>query len=92
MEIFVESSKTDQYQDGAVVVVACTDSKYCPVAMLERYLRLANTSVEELLEHSLFRGLVSTKNEQKLQDTGGLSYSRAMRVNAGHVDIHWSKT
>ena len=37
MEIFVESNKTDQFRDGAWVVLACTNSKLCPVAMTEHY-------------------------------------------------------
>ena len=51
LEIFVESSKTDQYQDGAIVVIARTGTDYCPVAMLERYMCLANISVANLLDN-----------------------------------------
>ena len=47
MEIFVESSKTDQLRDGAWVVIARTGSKLCPVAMLERYMQIADMSVKE---------------------------------------------
>ena len=36
MELFLESSKTDQYRDGAHIVVARTNSQICPVTMLER--------------------------------------------------------
>ena len=32
-EIFLESSKTDQYRDGAVVVIARTGTECCPVLM-----------------------------------------------------------
>ena len=35
MELFLESSKTDQYRDGAHIV-ARTNSQICPVTMLER--------------------------------------------------------
>jgi len=41
MELFIESSKADQYRDGAWVVMARTPSKLCPVAMMERYQNLA---------------------------------------------------
>ena len=44
LEIFLESSKTDQYRDGAVIVIARTGTECCPVAMLERYMRLAGIS------------------------------------------------
>ena len=44
MEIFIESSKTDQLRDGAWVVIAHTGTLLCPVAMLERYMRMADIS------------------------------------------------
>ena len=53
LEIFVESSKTDQYQNGAVVVIARIGTEYCPVAMLERYMQLANISSSNPSESSL---------------------------------------
>ena len=80
LEIFVESSKTDQYRDGAVVVIARTGTNYCPVAMLERYMRLANISTTNLSENYLFRRLISTKNGQKLRDSANLSYTRAREL------------
>ena len=79
LEIFVESSKTDQYRDGAVVVIARTGTDYCPVAMLERYMRLANISSTNS-DNYLFRRLVSTKNGQKLRDSANLSYTRAREL------------
>ena len=57
MEIFVESSKTDQLRDAMWVVIARSGSKLCPVAMLERYMRIADISVKR--ERYLFRDLVS---------------------------------
>ena len=74
-EIFVESSKTDQLREGAWVVIARSDSKLCPVAMLERYYELADLSREQ--DKFLFRGLVTTKKGSRLRSTGGLSYTRA---------------
>ena len=47
MEIFVESSKTNQLREGAWVVIACTQNKLCPVAMLERYFKLASITGEQ---------------------------------------------
>ena len=44
MEIFIEASKTDQYRDGAWVVIARTQTKTCPVQMMERYTKLANVT------------------------------------------------
>ena len=40
MEIFIESSKTDQYRDGALVVIARAPAKTCPVSMAERYVKV----------------------------------------------------
>jgi integrase len=74
MEIFVEASKTDQYRDGARVVIARTGSSTCPVGMLERYLDMAGVSCAD--DRLLFRGLTKTKNGYKLRESGGLSYSR----------------
>ena len=78
MEIFVESSKTDQLREGAWVVIARSDSKLCPVAMLERYYELADLSREQ--DKFLFRGLMTTKKGSRLRSTGGLSYTRAQEV------------
>ena len=42
MEVFIESSKTDQFRDGAWVPIARINSNICPVTMLECYLQLAD--------------------------------------------------
>ena len=74
MEIFIESSKTDQYRDGAWVVIARTTTKICPVKMVERYITLGEISGSPDLH--LFRGITRTKNGVKLRKQGGLSYTR----------------
>lgn len=74
MEIFIESSKTDQYRDGAWVMIAQTATKTCPVKMTKRYITLADISGSP--ELFFFRGIVRTKNGIKLRSNGGLSYSR----------------
>ena len=77
MEIFIESSKTDQYRDGAWVVIARTSAKTraktCPVSMAERYVKLAGIAGSPDLH--LFRGIVRTKNGVKLHAQGRLSYT-----------------
>ena len=60
VEIFIESSKTDQLRDGAWVVIARTKSSLCPVAMLERYMQAADMAVPQ--DRCLFRALVNTKS------------------------------
>ena len=74
MEAFIESSKTDQYRDGAWVVIARTSAKTCPVLMAERYMKLAD--IRGSPDLNLFRGIVRTKNGVKLRAQGGLSYTR----------------
>ena len=78
MEIFVESSKTDQLRDGAWVVIARTNSKLCPVGMMEHYFILGKVTGDP--SKHLFRGVCNTKTESKLRNTGGLSYTRAREV------------
>ena len=78
MEIFLESSKTDQYRDGSQVVIARTGARICAVAMMERYLTLA--AVTGASDKFLFRGLVKTKAGYKLRASGGLSYSRVREL------------
>ena len=74
MELFIESSKTDQLRDGAWVTIARTGTKSCPVAMTERYIKLANIPASADLQ--FFRGITRTKNGVKLRAQGRLSYSR----------------
>ena len=78
LEIFLESSKTDQYRDGSRVVIARTNNKLCPVAMLEQYLALAQSST--CSDQFLFRGLVHTKNGFKLRQAGSISYTRVREL------------
>jgi hypothetical protein len=74
MEIFIESSKTDQYRDGAWIVIARTATKICPVNMTERYISLGEISGSP--DQYLFRGITRTKSGVKLRKKGGLSYTR----------------
>ena len=80
MELFIESSKTDQYRDGAWVVIARTASKLCPVTMMERYLNLGQIAGQDLPDLPLFRGITNTRGGGKLRKSGGLSYSRMREV------------
>ena len=74
MEIFIESNKTDQYRDGTWVTIARTDSKTCPVGIVERYIKLADISGSPDLH--FFRGISRSKNGVKLRRQGSLSYTR----------------
>lgn len=78
VEIFVESSKTDQFRDGAWVPIARTASEICPVAMLRRYFRVAD--IQGDADKLLFRGLSPTKQGYRLRPSGGLSYTRVREL------------
>ena len=76
IEIFIESSKTDQLGDCAWVVIARTNSPLCPVTMLECYMRMAIVIATGTCGKYLFRAIVNTKNDQKLRESAGVSYTR----------------
>ena len=78
VSIFLSQSKTDQYREGAWVVIAETGSKTCPVSMLKRYMQLANS---EGSDKFLFRPLVFCKssNQHKLKN-GQMTYSRCREI------------
>ncbi|KAL9964365.1 hypothetical protein ACROYT_G027996 [Oculina patagonica] len=71
LQLFVESSKTDQYRDGAWVVVASSGKITCPVALMRRYLVRAKLSDDS----PLFCQLSKTKFGYKPRSKG-LSYTR----------------
>ena len=66
--------KTDQFRDGANVVIAETGSATCPVQWLKRYFRMAGLQGDS--QERLFRGIVHTKKGERLRVSGGLSYTR----------------
>ena len=80
MELFLESSKTDQYRDGLHVVIASTSNKTCPVNIMERYVEAMGLNTRERSERFLFRGLVKTKEGYRLRKSGRLSYTRAREL------------
>ena len=74
VELFIESSKTDQYRDGAWIIITRSRQDTFPVGMLERYIELAK--IGNSPELPLFRGIVHTKSGEQLRKKGGLSYTR----------------
>ena len=78
MEVFVESSKTDQFRERAWVPIARTGSDICPVTMMERYFKLADIRRDP--EKFLFRGLSRVSNGYRLRPSGGISYSRVREL------------
>ena len=74
MVVRVQSSKTDQYREGASLVIARTGLPTCPVAMMERYFHRGE--LESTHKGFVFRGVTQTKARERLRKTGGLSYTR----------------
>ena len=73
VKIVIRSSKTDQFRQGSNVLISRTNSDTCPVAMLERYMAAGEISTTSNL--CLFRGIVKTKDGEKLQPSGAVCYS-----------------
>ena len=48
-KLFIQSSKTDQFRDGAWIVVASSGKATCPVTMMNRYLERARLSFDSPL-------------------------------------------
>ena len=78
MVINVASSKTDQYREGSSLIVARTRTETCPVSMLEKYFAMGGLC--HMSHAKVFRGITKTKTGEKLQKSGGLSYSRAREI------------
>ncbi|KAL9963329.1 hypothetical protein ACROYT_G032521 [Oculina patagonica] len=71
LQLFIESSKTDQFRDRAWVVVASSGKVTCPVALMRRYLDRAKLSDDSPLFCQLSKTKFSYKPRSK-----GLSYTR----------------
>ena len=67
-------SKTDVYREGNYVYIANLEGKYCPVAILRRYIEAANLGLSSHLP--LFRPLTKTKSGYSLTRNAKLSYTR----------------
>ena len=74
MVVNVRSSKTDQFREGASLVIARSRAVTCPVDMMQRYCTMAEIDLTS--DAMLFRGIVSVKDGERLRAKGGLSYSR----------------
>ena len=73
MVVKIESSKTDQYREGASLVIARTGQVIWPVAMMERYCLMGE--VDHSSQAKLFRGIVHAKSGERLRKDGRLSYT-----------------
>lgn len=83
MELNITSSKTDQYRQGATLLIARTGLPTCPVRMLERYM--AAGKVELGSDKRLFRAICVTKRGESLRASGSLSYTRMREIVMGKL-------
>ena len=58
MVVRIESSKANQYQEGASLVIARTWQVTCPVGMMGHYFRMGE--VDHSSHAKLFHGIVQT--------------------------------
>ena len=78
MVVRIESSKANQYQEGASLVIARTWQVTCPVGMMGHYFRMGE--VDHSSHAKLFHGIVQTKCGERLRKNDGLSYTRLMEM------------
>ena len=77
VKIFVPRSKTDVYREGDYVYIAKLEGKYCPVAILRRYIEAANLDLSSHLP--LFKPLRKTKLGYSVRNAK-LSYTRCREI------------
>ena len=73
MVINITSSKTDQYREGASLVIARTGTATCPVSMMQRYFSMGHLVHDS--QDYLFKGIMHTSSGECLRKGCGLSYS-----------------
>ena len=78
MAVSLPRSKTDQYREGSVVLVARSGTSTCPVAAMERYFETAKLTCNE--STYVFRAIVRTKTGERLRRSGHISYTRAREL------------
>ncbi|XP_041361951.1 uncharacterized protein LOC121377920 [Gigantopelta aegis] len=66
MSLFIESSKTDKYRDGAWVLIARTGTKLCPVVNIEPFLTW--TAMRDIEDRYLFCCFSALKDGYKLRN------------------------
>lgn len=77
MLLFIESSKTDKYRDGAWLPISRTFNPTCPVSNLENYARLGDIKFSG--NEILFRDLTNKRGKTVFKRSP-LSYSRVREL------------
>ena len=70
-------SKTDVYREDNYVYIAKLENKYCPLAILRKYIEAANLDLSSRLP--LFRPLTKNKSGYSLRN-GKLFYTRCREI------------
>ena len=79
-KVLVRVSKTDQYREGAWVVISKTDNSTCPMTMLLRYFKAAGLD-DPSDQGFIFRPLVyCPKQKCHRLRSGQMSYSRCREI------------
>ena len=85
MEIFIAESKTEKLREGSTLFISRIGSKYCPVALIERYLGQAGLDLSIHKEAYLICRFVATKKGPKPHTSLGIGYSRTREVFKNYV-------
>ena len=87
--IFIESSKTDQYRDGAWLSISASSFITCPLKALNLYADMAGIDFKSDLP--LFRGLNSVKTKTRMRKSK-ISYTRVKELVkeafVDSIDLH----
>ena len=75
IKVFVPRSKTDVDREGNYVCISKSDSNYCPVTVLCRYIKAANIDLSSQLPLFMIRPVTKRKLGYALRDCK-LSYTR----------------
>ena len=78
MVVKVLSSKTDQYREGADIVIGRSGSSICPVARVQQYFKIAE--LDQSSTQKLFRAISKSSKGEKLRKGGSLSYTRVREL------------
>ena len=75
LAIFLAQRKNDQFREGSWVFIARSDSSPCPVAVVEKFLKVGSHDRKS----QLFRRILHTKKRMELRKEP-MSYSRAKEL------------
>ena len=82
-DLFIESSKTDQYREGAIVPIVKSGTDLCPWGNLEKYLSQAKLTLPTSSQGGddyLFGNIQTKSGSQSIRPGSKLSYTRCREV------------